>query len=199
MPRKLEESLTRLPGKTPPPPRPQSPWSRREVALAADPSSGARRVACGGGGPFLLEEPGTPFLAFLLTVRDAGERLAGSRDRSVSHSRNRAALFLSAWPHAGLHVTYLEHHAHTSTVYRIYSIYNLYKSLYIYTAYLYCVSVGPRGTCKASFCPPRGPGSFWAETRGFWQRWGGVPHQPRGPGQGGRDPACGLSTAQGSL
>ncbi|XP_039082114.1 cytoglobin isoform X1 [Hyaena hyaena] len=79
VPRKLEESLSRLPRKRQPQSPPEPPGGGAGC-LAADPSS----VAFGDGGPFLLEELGPPFVAFLLSVRDPAEKLAGAGGRSES-------------------------------------------------------------------------------------------------------------------
>lgn len=66
--------------------------------------------------------------------------------------------------HAGP-ITYLEHHAHSPTIYTdifyIRSIYKIYKYIYTYISIL-CICGGPEAHVKPWFCPPacgagRGP------------------------------------------
>lgn len=86
------------------------------MALDADP------VATGGlsgGGPFLLEEPGPLFLAFLLTVGDLAEQLAGI-GRVCESLQAAPAPFLSARPACRSRITSRLSRTH---IYHIYDIF----------------------------------------------------------------------------
>lgn len=89
------------------------------------------------GDPSSLKSQGLPLLAFLFTIRDPAECLAGAgTGLGVSPGTSQPRPNLPN-QHAGLHTACLEHHALTPPYIQMYSLYRLYISIYTHThAYL---------------------------------------------------------------